>query len=169
VRVGDALLRVLGNVGRCALTTRQPDTGVVDFKTLHHLKAHRHQVPTTEPPPFGVHARVPQPGLVGSATASPLRDGACSALSCRPKSPAPMSRFPGGLGLPERESSRPASASGPAESAARESGSIGRLPASSAESSRLRSADSRSRASRSCSRISASFSAAPLLGRSHPT
>src|SRR5437762_8093322 len=25
-----------GNVGRCAATTRDADTGVVDFKTLHH-------------------------------------------------------------------------------------------------------------------------------------
>jgi uncharacterized protein YcbX len=64
IRVGEALLHVLGNVGRCALTTRQPDTGVVDFKTLHHLKAYRAHVPTTEPLPFGVHARVLQPGRV---------------------------------------------------------------------------------------------------------
>ena len=64
VRVGDALLRVTGNVGRCALTTRQPDTGVVDFKTLHHLRAYREDVPTTEPLPFGVHARVLAPGRV---------------------------------------------------------------------------------------------------------
>jgi uncharacterized protein len=64
VRVGDALVRVSGNVGRCALTTRQPDTGVVDFKTLHHLRAYRGEVPTTEPLPFGVHARVLQPGRV---------------------------------------------------------------------------------------------------------
>ena len=64
VRIGDALLRVLGNVGRCALTTRDPDTGVVDFKTLHHLKAYRDRVPTTEPLPFGVHACVLRPGRV---------------------------------------------------------------------------------------------------------
>jgi uncharacterized protein len=64
VRVGDALLRVLGNVGRCALTTRQPETGVVDFKTLHHLRAYRDHVPTTEPLPFGVHACVLRPGRV---------------------------------------------------------------------------------------------------------
>jgi MOSC domain-containing protein len=64
VRVGDVLLRVTGNVGRCALTTRQPDTGVVDFKTLHHLRAYRGDLPTTEPLPFGVHARVLQPGRV---------------------------------------------------------------------------------------------------------
>jgi len=64
VRVGDALVRVAGNVGRCALTTRQPDTGVVDFKTLHHLRAYRGEVPATEPLPFGVHARVLEPGRV---------------------------------------------------------------------------------------------------------
>jgi hypothetical protein len=64
VRVGEALVRVLGNVGRCAATTRQPDTGVVDFKALHYLKAYRDEVPTTEPLPFGVHARVIEPGRV---------------------------------------------------------------------------------------------------------
>jgi uncharacterized protein YcbX len=64
VRVGDVLLRVTGNVGRCALTTRQPDSGVVDFKTLHHLRAYRGDMSTTEPLPFGVHARVLQPGRV---------------------------------------------------------------------------------------------------------
>jgi uncharacterized protein len=64
VRVGDAVVRVGGNVGRCAATTRQPDTGVVDLKTLHYLKAYRDDVPTTEPLPFGVHARVVEPGRV---------------------------------------------------------------------------------------------------------
>src|SRR5919197_759498 len=64
VKVGDAVVEVAGNVGRCALTTRQPDTGVVDFKTLHHLRAYRDDVPTTEPLPFGVHARVVHPGRV---------------------------------------------------------------------------------------------------------
>ena len=64
VHIGDALVRVAGNVGRCALTTRQPDTGEVDFKTLHHLQSYRGDVPTTEPLPFGVHARVLAPGRV---------------------------------------------------------------------------------------------------------
>jgi uncharacterized protein YcbX len=64
VRVGDAVLHVAGHVGRCALTTRQPDTGVVDFKTLHLLQAYRGDVDTTEPLPFGVHARVVEPGRV---------------------------------------------------------------------------------------------------------
>jgi hypothetical protein len=64
VRIGDALVHVLGNVGRCALTTRDPETGVVDLKTLHYLKAYRDRVATTEPLPFGVHARVVEPGRV---------------------------------------------------------------------------------------------------------
>jgi uncharacterized protein YcbX len=64
VRVGEALLRVTGHVGRCAATTRQPDTGVVDFKALHHLKAYRGDIEATEPLPFGVHARVLTPGRV---------------------------------------------------------------------------------------------------------
>ena len=64
VRVGEALLRVEGNVGRCAFTTRNADTGVVDFMTLHVLKGYRDAVPTTEPLPFGVHARVLEPGTV---------------------------------------------------------------------------------------------------------
>jgi uncharacterized protein YcbX len=54
----------MGNVGRCALTTRQPETGVVDFKTLHLLKAYRGDVETTEPLPFGIHASVVDPGRV---------------------------------------------------------------------------------------------------------
>jgi len=76
VGVGGALVRVMGNVGRCAATTRQPDTGVVDLKTLHHLKAYRDEVPTTEPLPFGVYASVLRPGpvRVGDAV-GPARDG----------------------------------------------------------------------------------------------
>ena len=64
VRIGDAVLRVAGNVGRCALTTRHPAPGAVDFKTLRHLQSYRGDGPTTEPRPFGVHARVLRPGRV---------------------------------------------------------------------------------------------------------
>ena len=64
VRVGEALVRVTGNVGRCAVTTRHAETGIVDFPTLHHLAAYRRTVETTEPLPFGVHARVLEPGRV---------------------------------------------------------------------------------------------------------
>jgi uncharacterized protein YcbX len=64
VRVGETLLRVMGNVGRCVVTTRNPDSGVVDLRTLHHLRRTRGEVATTEPLPFGVHARVLEPGRV---------------------------------------------------------------------------------------------------------
>jgi len=65
VRIGEVLVRVCGNVGRCAATTRNADTGVVDFETLHHLAGYRQAgIATTEPLPFGVHARVLQPGRV---------------------------------------------------------------------------------------------------------
>lgn len=65
VRVGEALLRVRGNVGRCAITTRNAETGAVDFDTLHHLAAYRRDgIETTEPLPFGVHASVVEPGRV---------------------------------------------------------------------------------------------------------
>lgn len=65
VRIGEALVRVRGNVGRCAVTTRNADSGEVDLQTLHHLAAYRSDgIATTEPLPFGVHARVLTPGRV---------------------------------------------------------------------------------------------------------
>jgi uncharacterized protein YcbX len=64
LRVGEALLQVTGNVGRCALTTRNADTGCVDFQTLRHLASYRGATTTTERLPFGVHARVLEPGRV---------------------------------------------------------------------------------------------------------
>jgi MOSC domain-containing protein YiiM len=36
----------------------------VDFKTLHVLERYRGDLETTEPLPFGVHARVLEPGTV---------------------------------------------------------------------------------------------------------
>jgi uncharacterized protein YcbX len=64
LRIGEVFLRVTGNVGRCAVTTRQPETGDVDLKTLQHLADYRSLAATTEPLPFGVYARVIVPGVV---------------------------------------------------------------------------------------------------------
>ncbi len=64
VRLGTALVRVEAHVGRCAVTTRNADTGVVDFKTLHHLAAYREDVESFEPLPFGVYGRVLEEGEV---------------------------------------------------------------------------------------------------------
>jgi uncharacterized protein YcbX len=64
VRVGGAVLRPVGNVGRCAVTTHDPDTGIASFDTLRTLQATRGTLDTTEPLPFGVWADVINPGDV---------------------------------------------------------------------------------------------------------
>jgi uncharacterized protein len=64
VQVGEAVVIPQGNVGRCAITTQNPDTGQVDLDTLNALAGYRSTVETTEPLPFGVHAAVAQGGRV---------------------------------------------------------------------------------------------------------
>ena len=64
VRIGGAVVRVRGNVGRCSITQQDPDTGIKSFDTLKLIQAARGQMPTTEPLPFGVHAEVVVPGHV---------------------------------------------------------------------------------------------------------
>ena len=64
VRVGGAVVLVRDNVGRCAVTTRDPDTGVRDLDTLDAIADYRAGVPTGEPLPFGVWGEVVAPGRV---------------------------------------------------------------------------------------------------------
>jgi MOSC domain-containing protein len=64
VRLGQAVVIPIGNVGRCAVTTQNPDTGTPDLDTLKALAAYREGTETTEPLPFGVHAAVAQAGRV---------------------------------------------------------------------------------------------------------
>ena len=64
VRIGQAVVVPQGNVGRCAVTTQNPETGAPDLDTLKALAEYRGEVETTEPLPFGVHAAVAQPGRV---------------------------------------------------------------------------------------------------------
>ena len=64
VRIGEAVVVPQGNVGRCAITTQNPDSGLVDLDTLKALAAYRREVESTEPLPFGMHAAVAEPGLV---------------------------------------------------------------------------------------------------------
>jgi uncharacterized protein YcbX len=64
VRVGGATIEVTGNVGRCAVTTRDPDTGESTFDTLRVLQETRGEVWTTERLPCGVWARVVDPGAI---------------------------------------------------------------------------------------------------------
>jgi uncharacterized protein YcbX len=64
VRLGEAIVVPIGNVGRCAVTTQNPETGRPDLDTLKALARYRDVAETTEPLPFGVHAAVSRPGTV---------------------------------------------------------------------------------------------------------
>jgi uncharacterized protein YcbX len=64
VRLGDAVVVPQGNVGRCAVTTQNPDTGEPDLDTLKALAGYRRELESTEPLPFGVHAAVASAGRV---------------------------------------------------------------------------------------------------------
>lgn len=64
LRVGDAVLRFDGNVGRCLVTTRDPETGEVTLPTLDLLRSYRGGLESTEPLPFGIYGRVLRPGTV---------------------------------------------------------------------------------------------------------
>ena len=68
VLIGDAVIVPLGDVGRCVVTTCDPDTGRSDFDTLGLLAGYRREG-VTEPLPFGVYCDVAVPGrvLVGDA------------------------------------------------------------------------------------------------------
>jgi uncharacterized protein YcbX len=62
--LGAARVLWRGHVGRCIVTSRNPDSGAVDLPTLDVLRAYRDGAPTTEPLAFGVHGSVLGEGLV---------------------------------------------------------------------------------------------------------
>jgi uncharacterized protein len=64
VRIGAARLRFLGNVGRCLVTSRDPETGQVDLPTLDILGSYRYEMRSTEPLPFGIYGEVREEGPV---------------------------------------------------------------------------------------------------------
>ena len=64
VRIGEAVVRPSGNVGRCAVTTCDPATAERDFDTLGVLASYRREIETTEPLPLGVVGDVVTPGSV---------------------------------------------------------------------------------------------------------
>jgi uncharacterized protein YcbX len=63
VAIGDAVIVPLGDVGRCVVTTCDPDSGVSDFDTLKLLAGYRREG-VVEPLPFGVYCDVAVPGRV---------------------------------------------------------------------------------------------------------
>jgi uncharacterized protein YcbX len=64
VHIGAAVVEPGGNIGRCAVTTLDPDTGVPDLDTLAALGKYRGEEVATEPLAFGVWARVAKAGVV---------------------------------------------------------------------------------------------------------
>jgi len=64
LRVGSALVRGCGHVGRCVITTRDPETGDGDLDTLKLLATYRHKIGTTEPLAFGIYGEVLEGGRV---------------------------------------------------------------------------------------------------------
>ena len=63
VRIGDATIALNGDVGRCVVTSHDPETGVTDLDTLGTLAAYRREG-YAEPLPFGVYGEVVSPGMV---------------------------------------------------------------------------------------------------------
>jgi uncharacterized protein YcbX len=63
LQVGAAEIRVRGDVGRCVVTSQNPDTGVTDVDTLGALADYR-RTGHDEPLPFGVYGEVLAPGRV---------------------------------------------------------------------------------------------------------
>jgi uncharacterized protein YcbX len=74
VRVGGATVAVREPVGRCAVTTLDPDRGVRDLDTLGTIAAYRADVPTREPLPFGVWCEVVTAGAVAVGDAVELAE-----------------------------------------------------------------------------------------------
>jgi uncharacterized protein YcbX len=65
LRIGaEALVRLKGHVGRCLVTSRDPDTGKMDVATLELLRRLRGEAATTEPLALGVYGAVMNPGPV---------------------------------------------------------------------------------------------------------
>jgi uncharacterized protein YcbX len=67
VRIGEAAIELRGDVGRCAITTQNPETGVPDFDTLRTIDAYRARTRNAagkEHIPFGVYGEVVRAGVV---------------------------------------------------------------------------------------------------------
>ncbi|HEY2372076.1 MAG TPA: MOSC N-terminal beta barrel domain-containing protein [Gaiellaceae bacterium] len=63
VRIGDTTIQLNGDVGRCVVTSHDPDRGVTDFDTLGTLARYRREG-RNEDLPFGVYGSVAVPGRV---------------------------------------------------------------------------------------------------------
>ena len=72
LRIGEAVVRVGGQVPRCVLMTRDPDTARRDYDVLRAILAHRTPMAGGEPP-LGVYATVVEPGVIRAGDARRAR------------------------------------------------------------------------------------------------
>ena len=72
VQIGAAAVRFHGHVGRCRVTTMDPDSGQVDLPTLELLD-YRRGLATTEPLAFGIYGGVLESGTVRVGDSLSLR------------------------------------------------------------------------------------------------
>jgi len=64
VRIGAATVAWSGHVGRCVVTSRDPETGLIDLPTLDILRGYRSDGNRTEPLSFGIYGEVLEEGVV---------------------------------------------------------------------------------------------------------
>ena len=62
VRVGDAVLRIAGQIPRCVVTTQSPETGEKDWNTLTQIAKYRPRIGGDGGLPFGMYAHVEEVG-----------------------------------------------------------------------------------------------------------
>jgi uncharacterized protein len=68
VQIGDTTIVLNGDVGRCVVTSQNPDTGIPDLDTLRTLAAYRREG-VVEDLPFGLYGEVAVPGRVRAGDA----------------------------------------------------------------------------------------------------
>jgi uncharacterized protein YcbX len=64
VRIGEALIRIRGQIPRCVVTTLAPDTGQKDFRALTEIARYRPRIGGRGGLPFGMYAEVVEPGRI---------------------------------------------------------------------------------------------------------
>ena len=62
--IGETVVQIGSPVERCAVTTRDPETGAADLDTLRLIKSYRGQRPADGAILFGVYGHVARPGRV---------------------------------------------------------------------------------------------------------
>ena len=74
VAMGEAVVRITGQIPRCVVTTQDPTTGLRDWNTLKQIASFRAPLPDRSGVPFGVYATVETPGDVTTGAEVALLD-----------------------------------------------------------------------------------------------